>query len=261
MIHVDAYSPAEIARKVEAVSESKAARDVPTAFALAVLAGAFIAFGAALFTVAVHDGSLPPGVARVFGGTVFCVGLVLVVVAGAELFTGNNLLVMAAVDRRITFGQLLRNWVVVYAGNLVGSVGVAWLVHLSGHWDLSGGLVGVKALGIAQAKLELGWTEAFVRGILCNILVCLAVWISMGGRSVTDKVLGILFPITAFVALGFEHCVANMYFLPAGWFLDAGSVPIGAVIRDNLVPVTLGNIVGGGGIVAGVYGFVYLRKS
>lgn len=263
MIHVDAYTPEEIAHRVESASQAKATRDSWTALALAILAGAFIALGAALFTLALHDGSLPFGPGRLVGGLAFSLGLILVVVAGAELFTGNNLLVMAAVDGKISIGQLLRNWAVVYIGNLLGSLAIVGLIHLSGHWDLNGGLVGDKALSIARSKLALTWMEAFTRGILCNILVCLAVWICLGGRSVTDRILGLVMPVTAFVALGFEHSVANMYFLPAGWLLAPASDPLSfqAIWIDNLIPVTLGNIVGGGGVVAGVYAFIYLRRS
>jgi formate/nitrite transporter len=252
----NAFTPDEIVKRVENASVVKGSRDFLTTFFLAILAGAFIAFGAAFYTVVTHDSELSYGLTKLVGGFVFCIGLILVVVAGAELFTGNNLLVMAWADRKISLKQLFNNWTVVYIGNLIGSLFVVYLVYSSGHWEMNAGNVGKKAVMIALAKTERSGIELFFSGILCNILVCLAVWLSFAGRSVVDKILSILFPITAFVAMGFEHSVANMYFIPAGMLAGKGPDITGFI--SNLVPVTLGNIVGGGLLVALVYWFIYL---
>lgn len=271
---VDAYTPREIAAKIEKVAVSKSTNDPLRVFALAVLAGAFIAFGAALYTLVTYDAAgVAAGIMRLLGGLVFCLGLILVVVAGAELFTGNNLIVMAYVDGKVSLRQLLQNWGIVYVGNFAGAVGVVVLIYLSGHWQIGDGAVGAKAIAIANAKVNLDWMQAFTRGILCNILVCLAVWLCFAGRSVVDKVFAILFPITAFVALGFEHSVANMFFIPAGMVAQtqpelvqhlAGTslenLTITGFICNNLIPVTLGNIIGGSVFVGLFYWFIYLRK-
>ncbi len=270
---VDAYTPKEIAARIENLGVTKSTGDISRVFALAILAGAFIAFGAVFFTVVTYDlGSIAAGLMRLIGGFVFCLGLVLVVVAGAELFTGNNLIVMAYVDGKVSLKQLLLNWGVVYIGNFIGAVGVLLLIYLSGHWQIGGGALGVKVLAIANAKVNLTWMEAFTRGILCNILVCLAVWLCFAGRTVVDKVLAIIFPITAFVAMGFEHSVANMYFIPAGLVVQtqAELVQLAGVMNldnltlhgflfNNLLPVTLGNIIGGSVFVGLFYWFIYLR--
>lgn len=275
----DAYTPVQMAARVEKVGITKGNLDFFSAFTLAVLAGAFIGFGAVFFTYVIHDSQLTAGWTKLIGGLVFCLGLILVIVAGAELFTGNSLLVMAYVSRRITLEQLLRNWGIVYIGNLVGALSVVVLVFLSGHWDVGSAAVGAKALLIANGKVNLTFWQALSRGVLCNILVCLAVWLCFSGRSVTDKILAILFPITAFVALGFEHSVANMYFIPVGLILkgnpqvlaaaqsalgttlDLSHLTITGFVVDNLLPVTLGNVIGGSIFVGGVYWFLYLRKA
>lgn len=275
---VEAYSPKEIAERIEKVSISKSTNDPVRVFVLALLAGAFIAFGAALFTLVTHDASnINVGLLRLIGGLVFCLGLILVVVAGAELFTGNNLLVMAYVDKKITLSQLMRNWLIVFLGNFIGALGVVLLIYLSKHWLINQGLVGTKAILIANGKVGLSFTQALSLGILCNILVCLAVWLCFAGRTVTDKILAIIFPITAFVALGFEHSVANMYFIPAGMaaasdpeilqaalsirpHLNLSELSVGKFIINNLLPVTLGNLIGGSGFVGIVYWFIYMRE-
>lgn len=270
---VDAYTPQQIARRVEQVGISKSTSDPLQIFALAMLAGAFIALGAAFFTLVTHDaGDVAAGLMRLVGGLSFCLGLILVVVAGAELFTGNNLIVMACVAGKVTLAQLLKNWLIVYIGNFVGALGILLMIWLSGHWQIGDGAVGAKAVSIAQAKVNLDWGEAFFRGMLCNVLVCLAVWLCFAGRSVVDKVLAVLFPITAFVAMGFEHSVANMYFIPAGMLaaldpallatLDPAQMQrfdLGGLFWHNLIPVTLGNMLGGGFFVGLVYWFIYLR--
>lgn len=271
---VDAYTPKEIAARIESVGVSKSVNDPIRVLALAILAGAFIALGAVFFTVVTYDSShTAVGVMRLLGGIAFCLGLILVVVAGAELFTGNNLIVMAYVDGKVSFSQLMKNWMIVYIGNFVGAVGILLLIYLSNHWLIADGAVGAKAVLIANAKVNLTWTEAFSRGILCNILVCLAVWLCFAGRSVVDKVVAIIFPITAFVAMGFEHSVANMYFIPAGLVamqqpdlvamagagVDLTNLTMTGFLMNNLLPVTLGNILGGSVFVALFYWFIYLR--
>lgn len=271
--NVDAYKPKEIADRIEQISVSKSTTDPLRVFALALLAGAFIAFAAAFFTVVTHNSNLGLGITRLLGGLAFCLGLILVVVAGAELFTGNNLLVMACVDKKITFYQLLINWSVVFLGNLCGSLGLVLLIYLSDHWLMSNGAVGAQAVMIANSKVNLGFMQAFTSGILCNALVCLAVWLCFACHTVTDKILAIIFPITAFVTLGFEHSVANMYFIPAGVLaksnqgiiklvdnsIDLSYLNLAGFIH-NLVPVTLGNITGGSVFVGMIYWFIYLRN-
>lgn len=267
---VDAYTPAEIARRLEKISMSKCTVDPLRVFALSLLAGAFIALGAAFFTLVTYDvGNMPAGLMRLIGGLAFCLGLILVVVAGAELFTGNNLLVMACIDGLISLRQLIRNWLIVYLGNFIGAMGILLLMYLSGLWWQGDGALGQKVVAIADSKVNLSWMEAFTRGVLCNILVCLAVWLCMAGRSVTDKVLAVLFPITAFVTLGFEHSVANMFFIPAGLLAQteiattmmvSEQLTIGGFFWHNLIPVTLGNMLGGSIFVGLFYWFIYLRK-
>jgi len=258
---VDAYTPREIAEKVERLGVAKARTDSLTLLVLAVLAGAFISLGALFFLTVTTDPKLGWGVVRLLGGLAFCLGLVLVVVAGAELFTGNNLLAMAWADGLIGTRDVVRNWLIVYAGNVIGCLGTVALVVWGDVASLGGGSVGQTAIGVASAKASLSAGEAFARGVLCNTLVCLAVWLAMGGRSVTDKILAILFPITAFVAIGLEHSIANWFFLPYGFVLaPQGAVPI-AGIATNLAAVTAGNIVGGTLLVAGVYWIAYLRGT
>ncbi len=254
-----AYPPLEIARKVERLGVAKARADALTFFVLAMLAGAFISMGALFFIVVVTDSALGFGVTRLLGGLSFSLGLILVVVAGAELFTGNNLIAMAWASRLVGTREVLRSWVLAYVGNVVGSLGTVLLVVWSNVASLGGGAVGRTAIGIAHAKAELSVTEAFTRGILCNALVCLAVWLAIGARSVTDKILAIVFPITAFVAIGFEHSIANWFLLPYGWALGSpGEIPIDGALR-NLAASTAGNLVGGTLLVAGVYWVAYLR--
>jgi formate transporter len=254
-----AYPPAEIARKVERLGVAKARADTLTFFILAVLAGAFISIGALFFVVVVTDSALGYGVTRLLGGLSFSLGLILVVVAGAELFTGNNLIAMAWASRLIGTRDVLRSWVLAYVGNVAGCLGTVLLVAGSGVSSLGGGAVGKTAIALAQAKAGLSVTEAFTRGVLCNALVCLAVWLAIGARSVTDKILAIVFPITAFVAIGFEHSIANWFLLPYGWALGGpGGIPIDGAMR-NLAASTAGNLVGGTLLVAGVYWVAYLR--
>jgi formate/nitrite transporter len=255
----DAHPPSEIARMVEQLGVAKARTDTVTLVVLAVLAGAFISLGALFFTVVVTEASLGFGVTRLLGGLSFCLGLVLVVVAGAELFTGNNLLAMAWASGLIGTRDVMRNWLLAYLGNVIGCLATVLFVAWADIASLDGGAVGETAIQIARAKAGLSLGEAFARGLLCNALVCLAVWLAMGGRSVADKILAILFPITAFVAIGFEHSIANWFFLPYGLALGGRGAVGAAGVARNLVAVSAGNLVGGTLLVAGVYWVAYLR--
>ena len=272
--YIDALLPHEMAQRAEDVGVQKAESSTSATFTLAVLAGAFIALGAVFATTVATGttGALPFGVSRLLVGLVFCLGLILVIVGGAELFTGNNLIIMAWASRRVTTFCLLRNWAIVYVGNLVGALGTVILVFLTRQYTTAGGSVGTTVLSIADGKVNLGFLQAFVLGIMCNILVCLAVWLSYSARSTVDKIASILFPITAFVAAGFEHSVANMYFIPIGLFikhfdpafatesgLSLSKLTLGNFLISNLLPVTIGNIVGGSLFVAAVYWLVFLR--
>ena len=268
IFNLGAFSPAQIEESVETVGVAKANLPLLPCFMLAVVAGGSIGLGAMYFNVVASDTQLGFAATRVLGGLVFSLGLVIVLVAGAELFTGNNLIVMAWASRRVTTARMLRNWAVVYCGNLVGAVGLAVLVVLSGHAGMAGGRVGQSILEIAVAKIGPDAPTLFFKGVVCNMLVCQGIWIAYAGRSVTDKIVGVVLPISAFVAAGFEHSVANMYFLPLAWLLAwTGQVPAGfdasavtmAGIAHNLVPVTLGNVVGGAGLVGLVYWAVYRR--
>jgi formate transporter FocA len=275
----DALLPPEMAQRAAEIGVRKAELDAGRMFALAVLAGAFIALGAAFSTTAVAGaaGHLAYGAARVLAGVVFSLGLILVVVGGAELFTGNNLIVMAWASGRISTTLLLRNWIIVYAGNFAGALGTAVLVWGSGQYDFGNGQVGAAALAIADAKTGLDFVPALLLGVLCNVLVCLAVWLTYSARTTADRVLSIVPPISMFVAAGFEHSIANMYFVPVGLLVkqfappefwsaigqapaDYPSLTWPAFVTSNLLPVTLGNMVGGTLLVGAVYWFIYLRS-
>ena len=274
----DALLPPEMAVKAEQVGVRKAQSNVVSMFLLSVLAGAFIALGAIFATTVMAGAStmLPYGVIRLLGGSVFSLGLILVVIAGAELFTGNNLIVMAWASRKISTRLLIKNWVVVYFGNFVGSVATAGVMYLTGQFAFGNGSVGLVALTTADAKTKLDFVQAIALGIMCNSLVCLAVWLSYSARSTVDRVVTIIPPIAAFVAAGFEHSIANMYFIPIGLLIKAAApasfwTSIGKTAADyptltwdrffinNLLPVTIGNIIGGSIMVGLVYWFVYLR--
>ncbi len=280
-IQIDAFPPAKMASRMEDVGVTKAGLRADTMFVLAMLAGGFIACGAIFATLATTGlaaAGMGFGLVKLLGGLVFCLGLIAVVVAGAELFTGNNLIVMAFASGRISLGQLLRNWVIVYTGNFAGSILTALVMLATRQYTFSGGSLGANALAIANAKCSLGFVQAIALGIMCNALVCLAVWMCFSARSTTDKILAILFPITAFVAAGFEHSVANMYFIPMGLLIkstagadfwlaagktaaDYANLTWGAFLIKNLLPVTIGNIIGGVGFVGLVYWFTYLRPQ
>ncbi|MFN0070108.1 MAG: formate/nitrite transporter family protein [Chloroflexota bacterium] len=263
----DAYAPKEIAERIAGVGVTKARLPVLAVIMLGILAGGFIGFGALYFTLVTSDASLGYVGGRLLGALCFCLGLLLVVVAGAELFTGNNLLVMAWADGTLSTGEVLRNWTLVCLSNAVGAFGLALLVLLSGHLDANGGAVGRQAVTIAVSKLSTSLDQVFIRAVLCNMLVCLAVWMSLAGRSVTDKAIAIVFPVSAFVAAGFEHSVANMYLLPLALMkqaispvIVAGSdaIGVGSALIHTVV-VILGNVIGGAGLVAVVYHLIYRR--
>ncbi len=249
---LDAYQPSEIARRIEEAGVRKAHLPFVRLMTLAVLAGAFIALGGAFYTVTIAGADPISGPVRLLGGAAFSLGLILVIVGGAELFTGNALIVMAWVDRRVSLQELSRNWVIVYCGNLIGALMLVALMALSG---LPQGASAEAARAIAEGKMALDPVSAFFRGVACNLLVCLAVWLSFAARDAAGKILAIVWPITAFVALGFEHSIANMYLIPIG--LTAGASGDLMDIIANLLPVTLGNIVGGAGGVALAYRLAY----
>jgi formate transporter len=289
-INIDALVPPEMAVKAENAGVKKAQLDLLSLFVLAVLAGAFIALGAVFATtcsagsiaIKAFDGSttsmtaLPYGITRLITGMAFSLGLILVVVAGAELFTGNNLIIMAWASRRITTRALIRNWIVAYIGNFIGAVATAGLMFLTRQYTFGDGAVGLTALNTANTKVGFDFIQAIALGILCNALVCMAVWLCYSARSTTDKILAIVPPITAFVAAGFEHSIANMYFIPIGLFIkDFAGLnfwnTIGATpgkypaltwqnfFIANLLPVTIGNIIGGAIMVGAIYWFIYSR--
>ncbi len=271
MFSFDAFAPREIAERVETVGVAKARLAFVPMAMLGVCAGAFIGLGALAATIVFSDASLGFAAQRLLGGLVFSLGLILVVVAGAELFTGNNLMAMAWADGRLTTREVIANWLVVCAANCVGAVGLAALVAASGHAGMNGGAIGAATIKIAAAKCQLDFVTAFLRAVLCNLLVCMAVWMAMAGRSVVDKVVVIVPPITVFVAAGFEHSIANMYFIPLGWML-ANFVPAFAAapgaeavtiagFLSNVIPVILGNLIGGSVLVALVYYLIYRRPA
>lgn len=288
--HIDALLPQEMAARAEYLGVRKAEMPFLKMFMLSVLAGAFISLGAIFATTvsagvivitpaegAASTAALPFGVTRLLSGLVFCLGLILVVVGGAELFTGNNLIVMAWASGKVTAGAVLRNWTLVYVGNFVGAAGTAVLMFFTRQYTFGGNLVGIAALRTAAAKCDLEFVQAVALGILCNALVCMAVWLSFSARSTADRIASIIFPITAFVAAGFEHSIANMYFIPYALLIKmfdrnfiaavGGAVPNldsltwSAFWFDNLLPVTIGNIIGGAALVAAVYWAIYLRRA
>jgi formate/nitrite transporter len=266
IFNLQAYSPAEIKEAVEKVGVKKATLPFLSSFMLAIVAGGGVGFGALYYTIVASDPTLSFATVRVVGGLVFTLGLALVLVGGAELFTGNNLIVMAWASGKVSTRTMLRNWTIVWLGNFVGSLGLVILVFFSHHLDMNDGRIGLSVLNTAAGKIRPDMVTLFFKGVLCNVLVCAAVWLAYAGRSVTDKMVAVILPVSAFIAAGFEHCVANMYFLPLAWLLvqtghapanfDASLVTVPGIIH-NLVPVTLGNIVGGAGFVGAAYWAIY----
>lgn len=275
---MDALLPAEMAVKAESLGVAKATMPAGKTLVLAMLAGAFIALGAVFFTAVTAGSHFSYGITRLVGGVSFSLGLVLVILGGAELFTGNNLIIMAWANQKVSTRQLLRNWSLVYAGNTAGALFIALLMLFSRQYLADDSRVGLHMLQIAKVKCEMSFTQAIASGILCNILVCLAVWLCFSSSSVSGKIMAVVFPITAFVACGFEHSIANLYFVPKAIFLRVWNDPVMDLalrqsgksfdtvnwtnfILNNLLPVTLGNIIGGAVLVGLVYWFVYLRRT
>lgn len=270
------FTPREVADEIVSIGKAKCAANTLQLALLGMLAGVYIGFGAQLCTMVTHDSTahIGMGLAKFVGGSVFTVGLMFVVLAGAELFTGNCLILTGVLTGDCTIKGMMRNWIIVYAANFAGSILLAAILFECGLWKTGNYAVGAAAIRTAAAKLDLAFSEAFFRGIACNWLVCLAIWLAVGGRDTVSKIFGIYFPIMAFVASGFEHSVANMYFVPAGLLLAGNKVLVDAaglagVIEGltwsrfffaNLLPVTLGNIVGGALFVGASYYFAYLRK-
>jgi formate/nitrite transporter len=266
IFNLQAYSPAEIKQAVEKVGVKKANLPFLASFMLAIVAGGGVGFGAIYYTIVASDPTLGFATIRVLGGFVFTLGLALVLVGGAELFTGNNLIIMAWASGNVSTLTMLRNWVIVWFGNLIGALGLIVLVYFAHHPDMNDGRIGLSVLNTAAGKIRPDFVTLFFKGILCNVLVCAAVWLAYAGRSVTDKMLAVMLPVSAFIAAGFEHCVANMYFLPLAWLLvQTGHAPTNfdpslitlSGILHNLIPVTLGNIVGGAGFVGATYWAIY----
>ena len=266
---LEAYSPAEIEAKVETLGIKKANMPFLASFVLAIVAGAGIALGGMFYVLVLADAEMSFAAQKVLGGIAFALGLTIVMVGGAELFTGNTLIVMAWANKQLSSLKVLKNWTTVWVGNLVGSLVLVFLLFMSHFADTHDGMVGDALINVAVAKISPDMVTIFFKGIMCNLLVCLAVWLSYAGRTVTDKIMGLMLPITAFVAAGFEHCVANMFILPMAYVLiQTGHVPVGVDVSmitiggifHNLIPATLGNIVGGSGLVGLVYWLVY-RKA
>ena len=291
VVTFDAIIPGDMAVRAEKTGVQKASNDLMTTLVLSVLAGAFISFGAVFATTvsaghivitpadgATFSAAMPYGVVRLLTGAAFSLGLVLVVIAGAELFTGNNLIVMAWASGKVTTRALLRNWAIVFAGNSAGALLTAALMFATTQYTFGEGAVGLAALKTANSKASLAFFPALTLGIMCNALVCLGIWMCYSARTTVGKIFSIVPPVAAFVAAGFEHSIANIYFIPLALFIKAGAgepfwISIGKTVADfpaltwgdfllgNLLPVTVGNIIGGAGMVAATYWFVYLRKS
>lgn len=266
----EALTPAQITTKAEDLGITKTEMSFGRSFMLSIMAGAFISMGAMFFCLVVGDPNLPFAIQRVLGGFLFCLGLILVVVAGAELFTGNTMIVMTAASKRIKWSAVWKNWIVVFIGNFIGALVIVGLVFLSEMPNMNGGQIGQTMVSVAAGKMHAGWLTLFAKGIMCNFLVCLGVWMAYASKTVADKILAVLFPITAFVACGFEHCVANMFFLPMGALLaslgiaPAGIDPatvdmVGALY--NWSATVPGNIVGGAIFVGLAYWFIYRKKQ
>lgn len=274
---IDSLLPSEMASNAESIGVAKVNMPLLKTIVLSILAGAFIAFGSIFFTTVTAASTMSYGITRLLGGLSFSLGLVLVIVGGAELFTGNNLIIMAWANNKVGALQILKNWIIVFLGNFIGALFIVVLMLFSKQYLSASGMVGINILNIAKVKCELGFSQAIALGILCNILVCLAVWLCYSSRSITGKIISIVFPITAFVTCGFEHSIANMYLVPKAILLldrqdptmlvlinksgvHYDSITWSNFLFNNLLPVTLGNIMGGAVLVGLVYWFVYLKK-
>ena len=276
--NIDALIPSEMALKAENIGVIKVNMPQFKTFILAILAGAFIALGSVFFTITTSEPIISFGFTRLIGGFTFSLGLILVVIGGAELFTGNNLIIMAWANKKISVYSVFKNWIIVYLGNAIGSISIVVLMFFSKQYLFASGKVGLNMLAIAKTKCELEFFQAIALGILCNALVCLAIWLCFSARSITGKIVAIIFPITAFVASGFEHSIANMYFIPKALILlnfsdnkfqtiiqesgiDYKSISWYNFFFNNLIPVTIGNGIGGAFLVGIIYWFIYLRKT
>lgn len=269
--------PSEICNEMQEISVKKAGNSLLNLFLLGILGGVFIAFAAEGSNMAIHKLSGSDyGLGKALAGVIFATGLMLVIVAGAELFTGNTLMIIGLASKKISFFYMIKNWLVVYTGNFVGSVMIAWMMSNSGLFNASAGVMGGFTIKLAAYKVGLTFTQAIILGILCNWLVCLAVWMAAGAKDMTGKLLAIFFPISLFITSGFEHSVANMYYIPAGIFAKANASWVaqsgisvekllhlnwGTFLTANLIPVTIGNIIGGSILVGGIYWFVYKRSE
>lgn len=263
------YSPEEITKQAVEISIKKANKPFVSSFLLGVLAGAFIGLGALFYTLVKSDSTYSFATKQIFGGFVFSLGLILVVVAGAELFTGNNLISVGWAEKKVSTKKMIRNWIIIFFSNMLGAISLAVIIYLSGHLNMNGGAIGKTYLKMAEAKCSLSFTTAFFKGVLCNILVCLGVWMAMGGKTITDKVFAIIFPITLFVAAGFEHSIANLFIIPLGLLAQHFDDTHTAITHNlsilgmfrNIVPVLLGNIVGGSIMIGLMYHFIFLKKK
>jgi formate/nitrite transporter len=279
VLDLDAYSPSQIASRIDAVALVKAKYSTAQTFWMGINAGVYIALGAQFATLVISDSTLHFGLNSIIAGIVFSLGLILVVVGGAELFTGNCLIIIGYADKKVTGKEVLDNWSISFIGNLIGSLIVVFFMYQSHQWEFFNDMVGAKALLIANKKVNLSFEVAFARGVLCNSMVCLAVWLCFSARNVADKIISLVFPVAGFIASGFEHCVANMYFIPMGVVLKKNPEVLAAAekmagktlnlsqltwkgfVIDNQIPVILGNVVGGVILVGIMFWFVYLRPK
>jgi len=280
VIEIDAYAPVKMADKVGHVGVAKSQLSSLTTFALSILAGVFIALGIQLSMLVTHTATSSYGLNQLVGGVAFTLALVLIVIAGAELFTGNCLIAMSFMARKITGKDLARNLIIAFIGNFVGALTLVLWIYISKQWTINNHLLGAKIVLAANDKVNIPFGAAFARGVLCNALVCLGIWLCYSARSNMDKILALLWPISCLIACGFEHCVVNMWLIPMGLVLKGNSAVLAAVEKlhggkldlsnltffkgfliDNLFPVVLGNLFGGIVLVAGVYWFIYLRTS
>ncbi|MCD8399522.1 formate/nitrite transporter family protein [Tenacibaculum finnmarkense] len=262
------FSPEEIVNQTLNSSVKKVEKSFLTSLLLGILAGSFIGLGALFYTIVKSDQTYSFATKQILGGFVFSLGLILVIIAGAELFTGNNLIAIAWAEKKVSTKQMMRNWGIIFFSNMIGAISLAVMVYFSGHLDMNNGAIAETYLKMADAKCNLPFMTAFFRGILCNILVCLGVWMAMGGKTITDKILAIVFPITLFVAAGFEHSIANLFIIPLGLLIKTFSdvqittlfLSISGMIK-NLIPVILGNIIGGSVFIGLMYHLIFLNNK
>lgn len=271
LISTDCLTPNDVATKTVGIGKTKCTSNFRKCFILSMFAGAFIGFGAMYYLFITSDTALPYSISKLLGGLAFCLGLQLVLIAGAELFTGNTLAIQARLSHEISTSQLLKNWVIVWLGNLMGSLVLVVLLHLCNFGGFHDHAIAINMANVAAAKIHQPWLMIFVKAIVCNILVCLAVWMAFAARSVADKIIAVILPISAFVCCGFEHSVANMFFLPMGYVASHfGGIPAHQAAWDfismsgimyNLSAATLGNIVGGAFFVGFAYWLAFKKPA